>query len=425
MRILLASSELYGTWLLLRLAREGHACDWIALDPEYKEKSERILSGLIPPPLKKLPKFSDYQLVIFDSTGHGELADEARKETSVIGDGVLASMLEDDRLFGIETMEACGIEVPEYAVFSDPSEASAAIERRPKSYVYKPFSTDELQDCSITYVSDSAEDLLKCIDKLFADSGGAPFLLQEVVQGVECATNGYFDGQNFHFVTHTIEEKKFMSGGHGPNTGCAGNLIVNPRGAKRLVSVGLAKLTPFLRDAGYRGPIDLNSIVNEHHVFGIEFTPRFGYDSSATEFALLDGNLGEFLLQIAAGPTDNDPVPEIPYDYAAAERYSIPPYPCEIPGSHPEALPIKGVALDDAWKNFYLYDAMLDGEGLCTAGISGFVGCAIARAHTACAAWEGVERIAKDLHVPNLQVRDDLKESTLDRLRKVELMGWV
>jgi phosphoribosylamine---glycine ligase len=411
--------------------REGHACDWCVLDEADEKVLKPILKGIIPRALEKPPKFSQYDLVVFDSTGHGDLADEARQSTTVIGDSVIASRLEDDRLFGIETMEASGIEVPPYAVFDSPDDARKFLEERPKRYVYKPFEPEDPdlhQESDSTYVSESAEDLLRCIDKLYVRALEQPFILQEVVQGIEVATNGYFDGQNFQFITHTIEEKKFMSGCHGPNTGCAGNLIVNPRGAKRLVTAGLLKLVPFLRTVGYRGPLDLNTIVNEQHIYGLEFTPRFGYDSSPTEFSLLDGNLGEFLLRIAIGDTD-DVVPQIAQDYAAAARYTIPPYPTEVEGAHPRGLPIKGVALEDAWKNFYLYDAMLDTldgeEALCTAGITGFVGCPIARGNTPSAAWEGVKRLAENFKVPNLQVRSDLTECTIKRLRDVESMGWI
>lgn len=426
MRILLASSQGYGAHFLLRLMREGHECEWFIIDEKEKKPLAPVLKGLIPPPLKETPDPEDFDLICFDSTGHGQLADDMGRSAPVIGDSLLASRLEDDRLFGIETMEACGIEVPPYTICKDPDDAREFLEENPKRYVYKPFEPKgaEWQNSDVTYVSDSAEDMLKCLDELFANALEQPFILQEVVAGVECSTNGWFDGENFHFITHCIETKKFMAGDYGPNTGCSGNLQINPRGAKRLVSTGLLKLIPFLRASGFRGPLDLNTICNEHHVYGLEFTSRFGYDSTPCEFAMLDGDLGQFLFDIATGPA-LDPVPPIPHDYAAAARYSIPPYPRECPGEHPGGLPIKGVELTDAWRDFYLYDAMLDGDELVTAGVTGFVGCPIARGHSAEAAWEGVKRRAECFKVPNMQVRDDLCEATLERLRKVQMMGWI
>lgn len=425
----MASSQGYGCHFLLRLMREGHSCEWFVIDEIEEAVLKNCLKGLIPPPLKEPPDFEQFDLVVFDSTGHGELADEARKVTPTIGDSVLASRMEDDRLFGIQVMESCGIEVPKYAVFQNPDEAKAFIEENPKRYVYKPFEPDDEtlhQESDVTYVSESAEDMIRVLDKLFMRALEQPFLLQEVVDGVECSANGYFDGERFHFVTYCIEEKKFMSGNRGPNTGCSGNLIFIPQ-KKRLLEAGLLKLVPFLQASGFRGPIDLNTIVNEHHVYGLEFTSRFGYDSTPTEFGMMDGDLGRFLFDIATGPVTRDPEYSVPYNYGAAARYTIPPYPTEVPKKHPKGLPIKGIALEDAWRSWFLYDAMLDPEtegGLCTAGITGFIAAPIARGHSSDAAWGGVERLAKEFKAPNWQVRDDLKESTMERHRKVCEMGW-
>lgn len=425
MRILLASSGGIGCWMLLRLMREGHECSWFLIEDE--PKADSVLKGLIPPPIDE-PDFAAYDLCIFDSTGNGELAEEISKVTPVIGDSLLASRLEDDRLFGIEVMERCGIEVPTYETFTTPDEAKAYILEYPKRYVYKPFTVNgEEQDCDTTYVSDSAEDLLKCIDAIWKDSMQAPFLLQEVVEGVEVAVNGYFDGSFFHFITHTLEEKKFMSGGFGPNTGCSGNLIHWPERDNRLIGE-LQKLVPFLESEGYRGMIDLNTIVSENHAYGLEFTPRLGYDSSCTEFSMLDGDLGMFLYEIATAPeggyVDHDPTPRAKGRWAAAERLTVPPYP-EEKAKKPVGLPVKGIDLDWAWLNCYMLDVKLSGDELVTVGICGFICCPIACGHTPEGAWRGVERVSKDIKFPNLQCRDDLEESTLKRLKECRDMGWL
>ena len=430
MRILLASSQAYGLWFGLRLMREGHSFDWFVIEEAERKLLNNCLKGIIPPPLEDVPDFAQYDLVLFDSTGHGELADEARESTPTIGDSTLASRMEDDRLFGIQVMESSGIEVPKYAVFKTPDEARAFIEENPKRYVYKPFEPPEEtehQESDCTYVSESAEDLLRCLDKLFAKALEQPFLLQELVEGTEVSTEGFFDGHTFSLINHTFEEKKFMSGCYGPNTGCSGNLIVKPNGPNRLVNASLLKLVPFLRAAGFRGPLDINTIVNNHHVYGLEFTSRFGYDSDPTLFSMMDSELGRFFFELATGPVDHDIEPRIACNFAASARYTIPPYPTEIPGKHPKGLPIKGINIEDAWRDWYLYDVQAepDGEMLSTAGITGFVCAPIARGHTPEAAWCGVERLTKDFKVPNLQCRDDLKEATCERLCEVQELGWI
>ncbi len=426
MRILLASSGGIGCWFLLRMQREGHDVAWFEIEPEPRHS--RVLKGLIPAPIKS-PIFRDYDLVIFDSTGNSELAEEAARATSVIGDSELASRLEDDRLFGIQVMESAGIEVPPYETFDSPEEAKAFIAENPKRYVFKPFVEDgEEQQCDTTYVADSAEDLIRTIDSLWEDSHNASFLLQEVVEGTEISTEGYFDGTYFHFLNHTLEEKKFMSGSFGPNTGCSGNLVWAVDRPNRLTAE-LEKLGPFLKESGYRGMIDLNTIVNESHAYGLEFTPRFGYDASASIFSLIDGDLAQFFYDIVNAPEDgwleSSPLPPLRGRWAASERLTMPPYPLED-AEFTAALPVKGIDIEAAWRNCYLWDCMEDQEGnLVTAGINGIIACPIAAAMTPEGAWSGIERVSKDIKFPNLQCRDDLGESTLKRLAQVRELGWV
>jgi phosphoribosylamine-glycine ligase len=427
MRILLASSGGMGCWFLLRLMHEGHQCDWFILDDDPRPY-KRVLKGMVPRPIED-PDFESYDLVIFDSTGHGDLADKIREVTPVLGDGELSSRLEDDRLYGIEVMEECGIEVPFYETFDTPDEARAFIESNPKRYVYKPSTPPgEEQGCATTYVSESAEDMLACLDELYAESMQQPFLLQEVVEGTEISVEAWFDGSQFHFINYTLEEKKFMAGGFGPNTGCSGNLVWVGNGRSRLFDAGLGKLQGFLSANGYRGMVDLNTIVNGLHAYGIEWTPRFGYDASASIYSTIKSGLGEFFLSIASAPDggwEHDIEPRTRCTWAASTRYSIPPYPAEVKGGHPSGLPIKGVSLEDAWMYFYMYDAMLEEGELVTAGVNGFVGSPIACGHTPEGAWEGVAKMEEKIRIPNMQARNDLKERTLKRLKQVMDMGWL
>lgn len=427
MKILLASAGGIGAWFLLRLMREGHDCDWWLIDPEPRQR--QVLYGLIPPPLPEKPKFSNYDLVLFDVTGHGELAEEASRYAPVLGDSELASKLEDDRLYGIQVMEQCGIEVPPYEQFKTPDEAKQFLTENPKRFVYKPFVVKgKEQSCATTYVSESAEDLIKHLDQLYADSMNAPFILQEVVEGTEISSYGYFDGTYFHFLSHTLEEKKFMAGGYGPNVGCSGNLVWATEKPDVLHRSGLLKLVPFLQDSGYRGMIDLNTIVSENHAYGLEFTPRFGYDDSATIFSLLDGDLGQFFYDIVTAPDegwiDHNPVPLLKAKWAASVRLTAPPYP-EDDAKYDSGIPIKGVDSDWAWLNCFLYDARLREDELETVGLDGMVACPIASAHTPQAAWKALDRLAAKIKFPNLQRRNDLECSTMKRLEEVRMAGWL
>jgi phosphoribosylamine--glycine ligase len=422
-KILINSKEGAGAWFSLRLIEEGHSVDYYLKN----QKFACVLGDICPEPMDKIPDFSKYDLSLFDCTGMPKLAEQSVLQTPTIGDGNLQSELEDNRLLGIEVMEQVGINVPFYEHFNDLSDAKRFIRKTNKRYVFKPFSTSGTeQDTATTYVAKSAEDMLRYLDRLSINAKGAEFLLQEVVQGTEISTEAWFNGEEFFLVNSTLEEKKLMNDGKGPNTGCAGNLVWTYRagtGNPYIFVEGLAKMKDFLKQYNYHGMIDLNTIVSEDHLYGLEWTPRFGYDATATLFALIASNLGDFLGAIASG---SRPEYEIRGLFASAIRLSIPPYPTEIQGKHPEDIPIEGIEEDDCIKNCYLYDACLDRSGdLVTCGVSGLVAVPICTGETIEQSFSRCYSKVEKINIPDMQYRTDLKESTCKRYSILDREGWL
>lgn len=424
-KILIVTYSGFGNWFSLRLSEEEHSVD-IYYCGKAGEPCTEVMSGLIKPPLTAKPDFSKYDLILFDLTGKPKLAEEASLAVNgrVIGDGNFNSEIEDDRLVGIEIMEECGINVPAWEAFNDLGDAKRFIRKTKKRYVFKPFGGQD-QDTASTYVSDDAEDLLAYLDKLGASSKGVEFILQEVVQGTEISTEAWFNGEEFFLINSTLEEKKFMNDNKGPNTGCSGNLVwvydeINP---PLIFREGLGKMKDFLQQYKYKGMIDLNTIVSDREIYGLEWTPRFGYDATATLFSLLNSSVGDFLLAIAAG---GRPTYEIGAGFAAGIRLSIPPYPSEIMGKHPEQIPIAGLEPDDILSNFYLYDCCIDKNyELVTAGINGFICVVIDRGDTLEAAFSKVDERIKRIKIPNIQYRTDIEKRVKERYKILSQQGWL
>jgi phosphoribosylamine---glycine ligase len=422
-RILIVSYSMYGSWFSLQLEAEGHTVDIWLMD-HYNDYSH-VLSGLIKTPFKEKPDFKKYDLVLFDLTGRPKTAEEIMNlGIPVIGDGDLNSELEDNRLFGIEVMEQCDIGVPFYEQFDDISTAKRFIKKTNKTFVFKP-SGGQDQDTASTYVSKSPEDMLKYLDKLGAISKGAEFILQEVVQGTEISTEGWFNGEDFFLINGTLEEKKFMDKNRGPNTGCSGNLVwlYDQVNLPYIFREGLQKLKGFLQEYKYRGMIDLNTIVSDSKLYGLEWTPRFGYDASATLYSCFNDGLGDFLGEVASGG-----IPRIGIDnnFAAGIRLSIPPYPSEIKNKHPAEVPIEGIDEDDCIKSCFLYDAMLDdSDNLVSAGVNGLICVPISSAGSIQAAFGKLSEKIKKIHIPDMQYRNDIEESTTKRYRILDSQGWL
>lgn len=425
MKIALVSSDGSGAWFLLRLLREGNDCDYYLLSDD---KSKRILTGLLPPPILSPPEsWEPYDLVLFDGNLDGALADSVRVQTPTLGCSSLSCRLEDDRLFGLEVMSASGIDVPPYEMFDSPERARAFLSVHPDRYVYKPSQPPGQKelDSSVTYVAHSPSDMERALDRLFTESKGAPFILQKFVEGIEISTEAWFDGSNFHFINGTLEEKKFLAGGLGPNTGCAGNLVWPYRNVPLVFSRGLARALPFLRAHSYRGMIDLNSIVTRNHIYGLEWTPRCGFHATATLLNLLDMPWAEFLVQFAAAPAGGI-VGECRtnFEFGAAIDISVPPFP-ESKAKADSGLPVDGIDPSDAWNTVYLYDAMERGGELVTAGVNGDIGATLGKGHTSRGAWDGALEQVKRVKAPDLQWRIDLEQSTGKRYKKLKESGWI
>ena len=418
-KILIVSKEGYGAWFSLRLLEEGNDVDiWL-----QKAQYNKVLCGIIPEVLTEKPDFSKYDLVIFDVTGSPKLAEQSLKETPTIGDGNTHCLLEDDRLFGIEVMEDVGINVPFYEAFDNIGEAKSFIKRTNKRFVFKP--SGDNQSTASTYVSKDAADLLRYLDKVSEESKGTEFILQEVVNGTEVSTEAYFNGSEFYLINGTLEEKKFMNDRLGPNTGCAGNLVwlYNTLNSPAVFRHGLEKMKDWLRQMNFRGMIDLNSIVTEGELYGLEWTPRFGYDASCALFNSINSMLGEFLGEIAIGAI---PSYNTGSNFVSSIRLSIPPYPTEIKGKHPEEVPIEGIEEDDCIKDCYLYDCcLLDSDDLVTAGLSGFIAAPIAGGDSIRESFGRVYNKVEKIHVPDLQYRTDLEEMITTRFKRLELQGWL
>ncbi len=413
MRILLVSAKADGAWFVWLLRHEGHDVDWVC----KRDLDRGTLSGLIPPPLAKSPDPAAYDLVVFDSSGMGAAADLARTKSPTIGGSTYADRLEDDRVFGLEVMEKAGIKVPKWHPFSSPADGIKFLKSNHKRYVLKPIGE---APSDATYVAKSAEDMINFIE-VRLDKKVKSFVLQEFVEGVEVSTEAWWTGSEWVALNHTLEEKKLMSGGIGPNTGCAGNVLWMPPRRTPLFEQGLEKMIPQLKEANFVGMVDLNTIATEGDIYGLEWTPRFGYEGTCNLVPLLPIPFGEFLHTIAIGkaPTLSDSRSK----FAATVRLSVPPYPQAELSRKRLKVPVRG--LPDDLSRFVLYDVMKDGDTYMTSGTYNAIGSPIGTGSTIYDAFENVKAAIKRLDIPDLQYRYDIAKCVERRHTQLQAWGWL
>jgi phosphoribosylamine-glycine ligase len=413
-KILLVSCSGDGAWFIPLLQKGGHQVDWVV----SAERDAETLAGLVPKPLSKPPNPSAYDLIVFDTSSMGEAADLARAHTPTIGASKLADQLEHDRVFGIEAMEQAHIKVPKWEAFDNPSAAIAFAKKNNRRYVLKPIG-EAPSDC--TYVSKGVDDLVHFIETRL-DPKVKSFVLQEFVAGTEVSTEAWWTGDQFVALNHTIELKKFMTSDVGPNTGCAGNVVWMPPRSNAIFQQGLERIGPLLKQSNFVGMIDLNTIVTEGDIYGLEWTPRFGYEGTCNLTALLPMEFGQFLYEVAIGkmPTLGDPSAR----FAATIRLSVPPYPSAEFSRKRVKVPINGIDLDHL-ENFVLYDVVKEGDQLVTSGIYNCIGSPIGTGDSITAAFASVEAQIKRLDIPNLQYRTDCAKVVGARYDTLLYQGWL
>ena len=434
MRIALSSYSGVGAWFVLRLLAEGHDVDYYLSKPEFED----VLSGLIPKPkLQSIdhrrtiqgfgyPSYEGYDLSFFDLTGRPRQAEYSKTQVPTFGDGDFEHNLEDDREAGLRFMERAGIKVPKYQKFTNPDEAKAYVRKEEKRYVFKPFSVNgHEQDTDTTYVSKDDEDMYENLDHLFKMAKQAPFILQEYVKGTELSVEGWFNGEDFFMLSCDLEEKKFMNDNKGPNTGCGGNLIFAINSNMRIYKETLGKCKDLLKEIGFKGVIDVNSIVTGGEAYSLEWGPRLGYLCCPVFANMYGSGFGEMLGAIAAGRTPNT---KWQNSFGAAVTISIPPYPTEVRIPKAKDVYIEGINPEDPEDllSCFLYDVKLgkDKKRLVTSGNYGYIGAPMGFGDSITEAFGECERRLERIHIPNMQCRTDIEKTTSEKFYELQKDSW-
>jgi phosphoribosylamine--glycine ligase len=403
-KFLLISGGGDGLGLAFRLRMEGH--DVAVTIKEHRARSN--YDGLLIKPKSWNDVLEPSTIVIFDSSGGGRTADRLRARGHFVFAGsTFADSLELDRPLALDFMSQAGIRIPESRTFRSWEKAKGYVKERDSRLVFK--ASGETGNHLGSYVSYDAGDLIEMLD-YFAEVtrgfGKPEFILQDFVEGTEISTEGWFNGREFMSPwNHTIERKQLMNDGLGPSGGCAGNLVWIEKEVNHVIEQGIAKMAPILREHEYIGPIDLNSVVNSDGVFGLEFTPRFGYDALPALLELVEGGIGTTIAAMARGEFPSH-LPLV-NKKAAGLRVSIPPYPSEH--HHPdEGIPVRGLTREDR-DHLYFFDVKLnDANHLVSTSAFGAIVTITGIGDGITDAFSGPMEIAKRAKIPQKQYRTDL-----------------
>jgi phosphoribosylamine---glycine ligase len=403
MKFLFLSGYGEGFGLAYKLQLEGHQVAGWSRGKHTKEK----FSGIIP----RIEQWEDFldedTIVVFDSVGGGRTADRLRRRGHfVVGGSVFADELERDREVGLEMMKQAGIKVPPSRKFTKWEKAKEYVREKKERVAFKP--SGPLGDELPSYLAYDWQDMIEMLDYYESIAKTKPeFEIQDYVKGVAISTEGWFNGREFMLpFNHTVERKQLMNSDLGPSGGCSGNVVWAAKSSNRIIDEGLLRMEQLLAAQDYVGPIDLNTIVNESGVWGLEFTPRFGYDAMPVMFLeLYDDDVAKLFSDLARGTAGREF--KMKDGFGGSVRVTVPPYPSDqFPG--PEGVPVRGLSKADR-PHIYLFDVMLNEKGglvtqeKITAVFTG-------RGESLSESLKIPYELAEKVRVPNKQYRTDLRE---------------
>lgn len=409
MRILMLSESGDGLGVAQQMVREGHKVSLFIQRPGYKRSG----LGLVNRVKSWRPQLPKTDLVVCDMVGFGRYEQTFKRlGLPAFSCSLLADKIELDRSKGLELLERVGVGLPESFEYKTPEDAKDLLRIwEPPGYVIKPDGNIATGKTLVAREPEIFEWALSTYEPK------QELVVQQLIDGVEISTEGWFNGRDWlRPFNHTFEEKRLFPNG-GPNTGCMGNVVIATDGDS-LVEQTLQPLTPFLRTIGYRGPIDINTIVNADGVYALEITARMGYDAIEALMEGLQEPITDIIFETAMGVKKSMKLPA--GERLIAVRVSVPPWPHDEPDARDAGMPILGLN-EQNMKHIYLTDVQREGDAYTYAAGDGVLLKATAHGRNTEEARNRVYRTINNLIIPNAQFRSDIGsrvERDIGQLRK-------
>lgn len=360
--------------------------------------------------------------ILFENVGagRGELQDRLRNDGfNVIGSSAYGARLENDRAHAQRILSELGLSTAPVFEFAQADEARRFIDRCPARYVVKSNGAN-----AATFVGRHRAGVdvsaILATNHRYEESS---LILMEFIEGIEMGVGAYFNGEDFlEPPCLDWEHKRFFPGDLGELTGEMGTVVTYSR-SKRFFDRTLAKMRPLLKENGYCGYINLNTIVNEGGIWPLEFTCRFGYPG----YAILDplqrtswADLFRLMLERNATWFETDP------GFAVGIVITTPPFPYYREDvAEPIGLP---VLFDEDLspaerRNLHYGEVGLSGGVLVTSGVSGYTLVVTGTGETIAAARDAANALTGKIVVPNARYRSDIGHRLIQG-DFVKLQGW-
>ncbi len=432
-KILIIDSDGVGLSLAWRCSQAGHEVKWYLADkPSINKMTGDGFKGI-----EKVAnwvscvKWADLIFPTSNDMFIERLEFFKKKGAPVYAPNVGSANLEISREDGMKLMEKVGIETAPYKTFKSMKEARRHVEKTGERFVFKTLGDNE--DKALTYVSKNPADLIGWMDRMMnlKKEPTGDVMLQTFIKGIEmgvsrwCGKDGWVGPWNESF-----EHKKMMSGNYGPNTGEMGTIAAFTPESK-LGDETLAKLETELVKMGHLGDTALGFIIDEKgKPWPTEWTCRPGWPIFNMMLGSIEGDPAQWMIDAIKGKDSTSFKTDIgcclvmahgdfPHGNATKREVSDTPIYGVTKGNkkhlHPQSVKID--VLPDMDGDRIVNRPVWNTSGDYVLVVTGYgkdVKQSTDRAY----------KTAKQLHVSNPILRDDIGEGLEEQLPKLHEMGY-
>ncbi len=393
--------------LYLRLLGEGHQVKIYISKPICRD----TLAGLVEhvdswqSELPWIREAGNEGIILFENAAEhrGRLQDELRAAGHhVIGGSAYGDKLENDRAYAQDVLAKLGLSICPVQDFTSRQSGIDFLRNRPGKYVLKFNGPLE----SFVGRLNDGRDVLAFLAGLSDDV--PPFILISHVEGVEMGVGAYFNGEDF--LTPSCldwEHKRFFPGDLGELTGEMGTIVTYER-TQHFHDLTLGRMGPLLREGGYCGYINLNTIVNEAGIWPLEFTCRFGYPGYAILDPLQETPWGELFHSMVGRSASSFKTRN---GFSAGVVMTTPPFPYARSNvNEPVGLPVlfdESLTENDR-RHLHYGEVGMNGTQLVTTGAYGWTMVVTGTGSSVRSARDNANSLADRVVIPNARYRRDI-----------------
>ena len=226
----------------------------------------------------------------------------------VFGPTRAAAKLESSKSFARDVIHSAGVPGPDFAVFTEESEALEFLSRNPGPRVVKADGLAAGKGVAVCGDEAQAASAVRaCISGRAFGEAGATVLLEERLEGHEVSVFAFSDGEHVSPLVAACDYKRLGDGDVGPNTGGMGSF--SPPGfwtpdlcskvEKNIIRPVIAEMAN--RGSPYRGVLYAGLMLTAKGPKVLEFNCRFGDPETQTLMPRLVSDPLELMLACAQG----------------------------------------------------------------------------------------------------------------------------